>query len=188
MAVDFELNDGSSVGIDALKSKLVNLLPIIAIAGIHEESSTVEEENYLNLRREILIYASLSGSSDTLPAIGLISVPSLQIKMLHSLANQYGIPWNKKTLAEFIGALGTGFSVQYLSKLGIRQLVKLIPVYGQTTGTVTSVTISFATTFALGRAGCYFFYRKSKDESLNSDDLKNVYDSVFEQMSKRKSR
>lgn len=184
--VDFELDDSSAVGIETLLSKLADILPIIAILGHKEQASTIEEENYLKLRREVLIFASLSGSSDMLPAIGLVSVPGLQIKMLHSLANQYGITWDKKTFAEFLGALGTGFSVQYLTKLGTRQLIKLIPVYGQIVGTATSVAISFTTTYALGRACCYYFYHKSKGKPFDPEELKSIYDSVFEKMCKRK--
>lgn len=178
VTVDFEPDDGSAVGVEVLLSKLTDILPIIAVVNQKEQAATVEEENYLKLRREVLIYASLSSSSDVLPAIGLVSVPALQIKMLHSLANRYGITWDKKTFAEFLGTLGAGFTVQYLTKLGTRQLIKLIPVYGQIVGTATSVAISFATTYALGRAGCYYFYFKSKGEFIDPEDLKKVYNSA----------
>jgi uncharacterized protein (DUF697 family) len=39
---------------------------------------------------------------------------------------------------------------------GLRELAKLIPVYGQTAGAAAAAAMSFATTFAIGKAACYF--------------------------------
>ena len=138
VVVDFELEDGSTMGVDNLNSKLAEMLPIISLLGAEKENSSIEERNFAKLRTEVLWYSSVTGGSDVMPFVGLVSVPMIQAKMLHSLANQYGITWDRKALAEFIGTLGTGFGIQYASKLGIRQLVKTIPVYGQTVGSATA--------------------------------------------------
>ena len=95
--------------------------------------------------------------------------------MLHSLANQYGIEWDKQLLAEFIGTLGTGFGIQYLTKLGVRQLAKLIPVYGQTVGAVTAAALSFGSTFAIGRVACKYLYHKQRGESVSKAEMQATY-------------
>jgi uncharacterized protein (DUF697 family) len=98
------------------------------------------------------------------PLAGLVAVPGVQAKMLHSLAAIYGVAWDRRTLGEFASCFGTGAILRAASQLGIRQLVKLIPVYGQTAGAVAASAASFATTFALGKAACYFLARRRKGE------------------------
>src|SRR5699024_1492806 len=123
-----------------------------------------EEQCFAKLKNEVLWYAAGASVTDLLPVIGLASVPAMQAKMLYSLAKRYAVPWNKRSFAELIGMLGTSCSTQYGVKLGVRQLVKLIPVYGQTVGAATAAATSFGTTYGLGRAACYYFHRKSRGE------------------------
>ncbi|OIO70764.1 MAG: kinase [Zetaproteobacteria bacterium CG1_02_53_45] len=180
--VDFELEDGSSFGVEALKSRLADLVPILAQLIKDEAYTNSEEKVFAALKTEVLWYAGTAGASDAIPAVGLVSVPLIQGKMLHSLANQYGIDWDKKTMSEFIGSLGAGFGIQYASRLGLRQLVKLIPVYGQTVGAATAVAISFCSTYAIGRVGCKYMYHKNKGESVPEAELKDIYRSAFDSM------
>ena len=94
------------------------------------------------------------------PVAGAVAVPGVQAKMLHSLAAIYGVDWDQRTIAEFAGALGTGVVVRTLTSFGARQLAKLIPVYGQTAGAAAAAAMSFATTYALGKAAVYYLGRK----------------------------
>lgn len=184
VAVDFGSEDGVTVGVDELKARLAEFLPVLSLLGTRQEHASSEENNFAKLRAEVLWYASASGGSDAIPLVGLGSVPMIQAKLLHSLAVQYGVKWDKKTLAEFIAALGTGFSFQYLSRLGIRQLIKLIPVYGQTIGSATAVVISFCSTYAIGRAACKYLYHKSKGEPVPAAELKRMYQTAFSEIKK----
>lgn len=184
VSVDFDGQDGSAAGVEELKNRLAEFLPILALLGARKESAGTEESRFARHRAEILWYASASGGSDVIPVVGLGSVPMIQAKMLHRLAAHYGVTWNKQTLADFISALGTGFGVQYVSKLGIRQLSKLIPVYGQTVGSATAVVVSFCTTYAIGRAACKYLYHKSKGETVVEEELRQMYRSAFQEVKK----
>lgn len=188
VVVDFELEDGSAIGIAELNSKLAELLPIISLLGAKKELSSIEEKNFAKVRNEVLWYASATGGSDAIPVVGFVSVPLIQAKMLHSLANQYGVKWDRFAIAEFIGALGTGFSIQYTSKLGIRQLVKLVPVYGQTAGSATAAVVSFCSTYAIGRVACRYMHYKSKGEPIPEGELRDMYHSVFRDIKKVRKR
>jgi len=179
VAVDFELDDGSSYNKGILEKKLAVLLPIIGYMFDDEEHASLEEKNFYTLKTEVLWYSGTASASDLIPAVGLVSVPAIQAKLLHSLANQYGVEWNKRTFSELIGTLGTSFGVQYGLKLGVRQLVKLIPVWGQTVGSVTAATMSFGTTYALGRVACKYFYHKSKGENISNEEMQDLYKSAF---------
>ncbi|MDC5806363.1 GTP-binding DUF697 domain-containing protein [Vibrio europaeus] len=175
VAVDFEADDGSVHNYDQLLDKLASILPIIGMVVEDKEHSTLESENFDKLENEILWYCGSASASDLLPAVGLVSVPAIQAKMLHSLANQYGVEWNKQTFSELIGTLGSSFAFQYGVKLGARQLIKFVPVYGQTVGAVAAAALSFGTTYGLGRAACYYFYHKSKGESVSEQDMQDLY-------------
>ena len=109
----------------------------------------------------------------------MVTVPSIQGTMLHCLANHYNVEWSKKVLLEFLATLGTGFGIQYFSKLGIRQLVKFIPVYGQTVGAATAATISFSSTLAIGRAACKYLHHKSTGGEIPEEEIRAMYQSVF---------
>lgn len=179
--VDFEGTSGNPVNVEQLKKTLVERLPVVAIT-LHEQvASDLEEQNFLRLRTEVLWYAGAAGASDAIPAVGLVSVPAIQGKMIHSMACQYGVEWDRQTLSEFIAALGTGFGIQYLSRLGIRQLVKLVPVYGQTVGSASAAALSFASTYAIGRAAAYYLFHKGRDETV-PEKIRVLYQDALKQI------
>lgn len=175
VCVDFECADGEVYNRALLISELTKILPLIALLVDESEHASIEEKNFNKLKSEVLWYAGSASASDLIPAVGLVSVPAIQAKMLHSLANQYGVEWNKRTWSELIGTLGSGFALQYSVKLGARQLVKFIPGYGQTVGAVAAATMSFGTTYGLGRAACYYFYHKSKGAQVSAQEMQNLY-------------
>jgi uncharacterized protein (DUF697 family) len=187
VAVDFGDAGDGTLGVEDLRSALADFLPIIAMLNTREEHANAEETRFAHLRNDILWYAAASGGTDVFPVVGLGTVPMIQAKMLHHLTGQYGISWNKKVLADFVAALGAGFSVQYLSKLGIRQLTKLIPVYGQTAGSAAAVVVSFCSTYAIGRAACKYFYHKSNGEAVSAQELTRMYRQAFNEARKVKN-
>lgn len=180
VTVDFNLDNGGQFGIEELKNKLADILPIIAQINQSKQNSDVEEESFLLLRKEVLWYSGVASASDAIPGIGLFSVPAIQMKMLHSLGNQYGIEWNRRDMSEFLGTLGTSFGIQYAVKFGIRQGIKLIPAYGQTIGAAAATVMSFCTTYAIGRVACKYLYHRSKGEKVSEDEMKAMYKRAFE--------
>ena len=175
VAVDTAPDSGEAVGLARLREALQSLLPMVAAMIQSQIHQNCEQTNFSNLKYEVLWYAGIAGTSDLAPVVGLVSVPTVQAKMLHSLAKQYGIDWNRQSFAEFSGVLGGGFALQYASRLGIRQLVKFIPAYGQTIGAASAAAISFTTTFALGRVAAKYMYHKSRGESVSQAELRALY-------------
>lgn len=109
------------------------------------------------------------------PAVGLVGVPAVQAKLLHSLAAIYQVPWDGRQVAEFLGFLGTGIGIGYLTRLLGRELLKGVPVLGQTLGVAYGASVSGATTFALGKAACYYFHTVHLGERLDSATLRTIY-------------
>lgn len=179
VAVDFMAEDPQQSGVSELKQALAKLLPILAQLNDDLQHTNQEEKNFEHLKKEVLWYAGAAAASDVFPAVGLVAVPSIQGKMLHSLANQYGVDWDKKLLTEFAAALGASFGVKYVTRLGLRQLTKLIPVYGQTIGAATAASLSFSTTYALGRAASKYLYQQTQGEVVNAAELQGLYEDAF---------
>ena len=179
VSVDFELEDGTDFGVDELMNTLSRLMPIVAVFMDVKDHADQENANFARLKNEILWHAGVAGASDAVPVTGTVSVPAVQARMLYSIAGRYGLEWDKKAMAQFAGAMGAAFGAQYAARLGIRQVVKLIPVYGQTVGSATAAAVSFCSTYALGRAACKYIYHKSRGESVNREELINIYKKAF---------
>jgi uncharacterized protein (DUF697 family) len=117
--------------------------------------------------------------------VGLVAVPSLQGKMLHTLAGRYDIGWDRRIATEFVAALGSGFLYRYVLSLGGRQLAKFIPVYGQSAGAAAAASISFASTYAIGRAACLYLYRRKHHEALDPEALRTAFVEAFREHKSR---
>ena len=61
----------------------------------------------------------------------------------------------------------------------MRQLVKLIPVYGQTAGAAAAAAASFAATYAMGKAASYFLVRRRRGGS--AEEVAAVYREALQQ-------
>jgi uncharacterized protein (DUF697 family) len=121
----------------------------------------------------ILGYAAAAGASDAIPVAGVVTVPVLQAAMLRQIANLHGMPWDRRGYTEFLAALGAGTLLRTASTFGIRQLVKLVPVYGQTVGAATAAAASFAATYAIGKAASYYLTQRQRGR--HAEDVAAVY-------------
>jgi uncharacterized protein (DUF697 family) len=113
----------------------------------------------------VLGYATAAGAADLWPIAGIALVPAIQAKLIHTLGSIYGVVWDRRALAEFASALGATTLLRVASGFGARELAKLVPVYGQTAGAAAAAGMSFATTYALGKAACYFLKRRKAGAS-----------------------
>ena len=176
VSVDFSPDDNTPVGIAELNKAAIEMLPSLNMIINNEQHTSREEHNFDMLRNEILWYSGLAGASDAFPAVGLVSVPAIQLKMLHSLANQYGVEWDLDTNMEFAGALGTSFALKYVSILVARQVGKVIPI----AGSAAAMLISTSSTYAIGRIACKYLYHKSKGEHVSTEELTKLYEDAYD--------
>jgi uncharacterized protein (DUF697 family) len=142
----------------------------MALAGLPDAADAGEARS---VDAHILGFAVAAGAGDAVPVAGVVVVPAVQAAMLHQLAKLYGTEWDRKAYAEFAGALGVGALVRTASSFGIRQLVKLIPVYGQTAGAAAAAAASFAATYAMGKAASY--YLGARRRGVEAREVASVY-------------
>lgn len=160
VALDFTLpGDGLApqlYGLQALHDALGKAAPKGLAASLMDLARQHGDGLARQAHPHVMGYAAAAAAVDALPVAGLIAVPGVQAKMLHSLARIHGIGWDRLMWIEFCGCLGSGALVRLMAGLGIREAVKLLPVYGQSVATASAAATSFATTVALGKAACYF--------------------------------
>jgi uncharacterized protein (DUF697 family) len=184
VSIDFtDPNDGfddSDHGLAELRSAIIQLVPELTRVLTQIDAKDQEEALHQTHRSEILSYSSAAAAADIFPAVGLFAVPTIQGKLLHTLAARYGVTWDKRIAMEFIAAMGSSFLYRYALSLGGRQLAKFIPVYGQTAGAAAASALSFASTYAIGRAACMYLYHQKIHKPVSSQALQEAFKHAFD--------
>ncbi len=167
--VDFTLpEDGwtpADYGHEALVAALQAVAPTAVVSALTNLTGSAADALEDRAHPHILGYATAAGAADLWPIAGIALVPAVQAKLIHTLGAIYGIVWDRRALAEFASALGATTLIRVASGFGARELAKLVPVYGQTAGAAAAAGMSFATTYALGKAACYFLARRKAGAS-----------------------
>jgi uncharacterized protein (DUF697 family) len=118
--------------------------------------------------------AAAGGDLVPIPVAGTIAASTVQARLLHKLGELYGIKWDRRAYADLSAAIGAGTLLKIASQIGLRQLVKMIPAYGQTAGAAASAAASFALTYALGKAAVYYLHRRRMG-TIDKEGIAQVY-------------
>jgi uncharacterized protein (DUF697 family) len=161
-------------GFESLLDALAGAVPASVAATLRQLQATGLDRLRRRAHPRILGHASVAAAVDTVPIAGALAVPGVQARLLQVLARIYDIAWDRQTLLAFAGCLGGGILVRLLAGFGIRQVVKLIPVYGQTAGAAAAAASSFATTYALGQAAIAFLAGSSKGK-VDAEEVTRAY-------------
>jgi uncharacterized protein (DUF697 family) len=166
-------------GREALTEALLAAAPAAAAVALAELPGARGDAPLAKFDAHILGFALAAGASDAFPVAGVVAVPMVQAAMLRQLAKPFGIDWDRRAYAEFAAALGAGTLVRTASTFGVRQLAKLIPVYGQTAGAATAAAASFATTYAMGKAAVHFLMRRR--QGRQAEEVSSIYRAALSQ-------
>jgi uncharacterized protein (DUF697 family)/GTP-binding protein EngB required for normal cell division len=170
-----EQSSGSKTGIEQLVTELDAIMPEVALLLEKEERRDGERSAFAEIRAKVLWYSSAAGASDLAPVVGAVTVPSLQAAMLRMLGSHYSVEWTRARMTEFTLALGAGAAFRYGASYAVRQLAKFIPLYGQTAGAAAAGAISFAATYALGRAAAFYLHRTQLGLIVDAEELRALY-------------
>ena len=171
--------DPIDYGREALTQALMAAAPSAVALALAELPPMQGDSSSGKLNAHILGFALAAGASDAFPVAGLVAVPMVQAAMLQQLARLCDASWDKRAYAEFAAALGAGTLVRSASSFGVRQLIKLIPVYGQTAGAAAAAAASFAATYAMGKAASYFLIRRR--QGRHTREIASVYRDALQQ-------
>lgn len=163
-------------GGEALWQALLQLLPEAYRQTLLRWEAASEELRDLHqqeARPVILGYSLLAATAGALP-VPLVDLPvllGLQVRMAQQLAEIYGQSLRLENYRELAAVLGTGLVVRQLT----RQAAKLIPGLGSAVG----AAVAFASTYALGRALCYYFETVRQGHLPDAAIIRKLYEEQF---------
>ncbi len=159
-------------GGEQLKAALLELLPEAYAHTLRTLAEATNELRELYARHalpHILAYSTLAATTGAIPVpwIDLLILPGIQTRMVHHLARYYGQPLTAQRFIEIASTLGMGMLVRQAS----REVMKFIPYVGSVAGGV----LAGASTFALGKAFCFYYSAVHAGHIPRPEELKQYY-------------
>lgn len=162
-------------GLEALLAAIEMAAPLAVQSRLSALRAVEGDRIGARAHKLILGYSFAAAAGDVVPAVGAVAVTGVQGAMLHALARRYDVSWRSEDILSFAGGLGTAALAKYGLSFGLRQLVKLVPVYGQTAGAATAAAASFAFTYALGLAARVYLKARRAGEQASDAAVKEAY-------------
>ncbi len=159
-------------GGEQLKQALLKVLPSAyrqTLLRLKDATDQLKDAHQRHAEPIILGYTSLAGTAGAvpLPFVDMVLLPGIQARMAHHIGQIYGQPMTAERLRELAAAVGVGM----ISRQLVRQVVKFIPVVGSAVG----ATVAAASTYALGRALCFYFEAVCEGHVPTPDALRKYY-------------
>lgn len=159
-----------------LRQTLLELLPAgyrQTLLSLDEVSRGLQDFFSRQALPYILAYSTLAGSAAAVPTpiVDLILLSGIQSRMVYHLAQLYGQPLTAQRFLEVASTLGLGL----LLRQGSRMLLKFIPYIGPSLGSMASGTLAGASTFALGKAFCYYYQAVYQGHVPKPEELRRYY-------------
>lgn len=159
-------------GGDALKQTLLDALPGAyrqTLLQLKEATDALKDVHLRHAIPVILGYASMAASAGAVPIpfLDLLVIPGIQSRMVTHLARMYGQPMSAERFKEVAASLGAGL----VARQAVREVVKVIPYVGSVAG----AAVAWASTYALGRAFCYYYQAVCEGHVPDTQTLRKVY-------------
>jgi uncharacterized protein (DUF697 family) len=164
-----------------LREVLLDVLPGALGQTLLQLDEATRELSDLAARRalpHILGYSSLAAAAGALPIpfVDLVLISGIQSRMVYDLAGVYGQPLTAQRFIEIAGTLGLGM----LARQASREVIKLIPVFGTVLGSVAGGVLAGASTYALGKAFCFYYRAVHQGHVPRPDELRRYYQQQLE--------
>ncbi|HVS38034.1 MAG TPA: DUF697 domain-containing protein [Gemmataceae bacterium] len=163
-----------------LRQELLEVLPAAVGQTLRTLDEATHELQDLYAREalpHIVAYSSLAASAGAvpIPVLDLVLLSGVQSRMIYHLARHYGQPMTAKGFLEIAGGAGLGVLARQATRMTVVELLKMIPIVGSLAGAVAGGALAWASTYALGKAFCYYYRRVHQGHVPQSDDLKQYY-------------
>jgi uncharacterized protein (DUF697 family) len=144
-------------GGDQLREALLALLPAACQSSLRSMTQLLSELKDLHERAALPYIHSAAGMAaaaalSPLPWIDIPVVAAIQTRMVYAIARVYHQQGSVQQLFEMLAAAGIGFA----ARLGVRELLKVIPYVGTIAGGVLGAAVSYSYTYAIGMACCWY--------------------------------
>jgi uncharacterized protein (DUF697 family)/predicted GTPase len=169
--------EDATYGGQHLRDMLLKFLPNAyrqSILKLDEDLTELREMLVARALPSILRTSALAGTAGAVP-VPLVDIPivaGLQTRLVYKLANLYSQPHEAKRFLEAAGIIGVGV----LGRVALKQVLKTIPWVGSVAGGA----YSFGTTYAIGRAACWYYGEILSGHLPHPDEVRNVLSGAFE--------
>lgn len=159
-------------GGEQLKEALIKLLPAAYRQTLLSMDEVTRELRDWHERRAlpyILSYSTMAATAGAIPIpwVDMFILPGIQTRMIYHLARLYGQPLSGQRFLELASTLGLGMMVRQ----AIREVAKVIPGVGSVVGSAIAGT----STYALGRAFCYYYSAVLAGHVPRAEELRKYY-------------
>jgi len=183
-----EMDQGESAAIENEAEQVVEMTEAAAPATVPqtaaaapalEEAPTVDEQA---LDKSILNYSILNGALELLPqSWASMAIIPLQIRMVYTVGQKYGVELDRGHIKEFLATLGVGMTSQYIEQFGRKLIGGLFRSaggrgLGRLGRSATSVAFSFATTYALGQVAKRYY---AGGRQMSTELLKSTFNEML---------
>jgi uncharacterized protein (DUF697 family) len=159
-------------GGEHLRHVLLELLPSAyrqTLLTLTEATRELQDLYARHALPHIVGYSTLAASAGAIPIpwLDLLVLPGIQTRMIYHLARFYGQPLTGTRFLELASTLGLGVVMRQAA----REVMKLVPYVGSVVGSV----FAGASTFALGKAFCYYYSAVHQGHVPRPEDLRRYY-------------
>ncbi len=163
-----------------LRQELLEVLPAAVGQTLRTLDEATHELQDLYARESlphIIGYSTLAASAGAvpIPVLDLVLLSGIQSRMIYHLAKLYGQPMDGKRFLEIGSGMGLGALTRQATRMTVVELLKLIPFVGSVMGAMAGAALAWASTYALGKAFCYYYRRVHQGHVPQTDDLKRYY-------------
>lgn len=114
-----------------------------------------------------------------LPFISTIGLAGVNVKMVHSLAKLYNIPFSIHIVKSIIAAL-ISLGVSSVLNAPLKNLIKHIPVVGRVSSFSSSIILGGASIYAIGKVFILHFESGGTILTLKPENVRAYYANQFE--------
>ena len=177
----------AAFGLDALKSALIDagvaVIATIETAGVASLTADITR----NAQSLIWGYAIAAGAAGAVPIpfVGTGGLVTLIGLMLRALVGRFGVAVARKQYLEFVAAIGSSALLGSGAQYGVRELVKLIPVWGNVAGAALNATAAWALTFAMGQAFCRYLGMLKAGQAIDTAAIRQAFADGMEEANRR---
>jgi uncharacterized protein (DUF697 family) len=162
----------SNYGGPQLRKSLLELLPSAyrqTLIALDETTGELQDLYEKLALPHIIGYSSLAAGAGAIPVpwIDLLILPAIQTRLVQQIAEIYHQEFNAARFAELAGTLGLGLVLRQAA----REVTKLVPFVGS----IASGALAGASTFALGKAVCFYYGQIHKGHVPKGEDIRRYY-------------
>lgn len=165
-----------------LKQTLLDVLPAAyrqTLLRLTEATEALKDAHLRHAMPVVVGYSTVAGTAGAVPIpfVDMAILPGIQARMAYQLAAIYGQPMTNERLKEIGAAVGVGMLTRTLA----RQATKFIPFVGSAIG----ASVAAASTYAFGRALCYYFSAVCEGHVPSADALRKYYQEQYSAAEKK---